>query len=163
MARTKIIDVTLATMRNVGPEAVSPKGVLRCAIVRAVNDEEIHQVELLYERLESGQPMHPSGARNIPPGQGLTYNVTKRLTVTHNDESDGVLNEMLMFSSDLTEDVVELGTVHPDEIYQGSFNRKIRFEEINGFNAVTCDYRVTFRGEERAVINVDYTVSLISG
>jgi hypothetical protein len=107
--------------------------------------------------------MHPSGARNIPPGQGLTYNVTKRLTVTHNDESDGVLNEMLMFSCDLTEDVVELGTVHPDEIYQGSFNRKVRFEEINGFNTVTYDYRVIFQGEERAVINVDYTVSLISG
>lgn len=48
----KIIDVTLATMRNVGPLNVSPKGVIRCSTVRAVNDEEAHQVEALYYTLD---------------------------------------------------------------------------------------------------------------
>lgn len=57
----KIIDVTLATMQDVGPFNVSPKGKIRCSTVRDVNDEEVHQVDLLYLRLESEQPMHPMG------------------------------------------------------------------------------------------------------
>jgi hypothetical protein len=55
--------------------------------------------------------MHPSGATHVPPGQSLTYNVTKRLTVSHfEQETEGHLNQMLIFSRDLTQDVVVLGT-----------------------------------------------------
>jgi hypothetical protein len=143
----KTIDVTFATMRNVGPVGVSPKGVIWGQTVRAVSDEEIHQSEVLYSRLQPGQPMHPSGATNIQPGQALSFNVTKRLTV-HSDE-------MLMFSRDLKES--------EDEIYQGSFNRKVRFEEIEGITTVSCDYRVVHGGQETRKIVVDFIVNLISG
>lgn len=158
----KIIDVTLATIRNVGPTAASPRGVIRCATVRAVNDEEVHQVEALYLRMQPGQPMHPSGAMFIAPGQGLSYNVTKRLTIHHGDP--GHLDEMLMFSSDLKQDIVDdTGHVLPDQIYQGSFNRKLRYEEIDGFNAVSCDYSIIHQAEVRVKIIAAFTVSLISG
>ena len=106
--------------------------------------------------------MHPSGATFIPPGQSLTYNVTKQLTVSQFElETEGHLNQMLMFSRDLTEDLVVSGTVHPDEVYQGSFNRKVRFDEIDGFNTVACDYNVIFDGNVEAKIIVTYTVNLV--
>ena len=160
---TKTIDVTLATMRNAGTGSVSPKGAINCRIVRAVDDEQIFQSESLYLRLQSGQPMHPSGATHIPPGQSLTYNVTKRLTVSHfGEETEGHLNQMLIFSRDLTEDVAVVGQVHPDEPYQGSFNRKLLFDEIDGFNTVSCDYNVIFGGDLVAKIIVTYTVNLVS-
>lgn len=69
--------------------------MIRCSTVNSLNDEEVHQVEDLYYRGNFEQPMHPSGARNIPPGQSLSFNVTKRLTVNP--------DEMLMFDYDLTE------------------------------------------------------------
>ncbi|MFJ7686024.1 hypothetical protein [Peribacillus butanolivorans] len=112
-----------------------------------MNDEEVHQVELLYLRLESEQPMHPSGATHISPGQSLSFNVTKRLTVNP--------NEMLMFDYDLTESDLE--------IYQGSFNSKVRYNEIDGFTTVSCDYEVIDGGEFTRKIIVNYTVNLISG
>src|SRR4249920_878676 len=74
---TKTIDVTLAAIRNAGTENVSPKGAIQARIVRAVDDEQIFQSELLYFA-QAGQPIHPSGATHIPPGQSLTYNVIKR-------------------------------------------------------------------------------------
>ncbi len=160
---TKTIDVTLATMRNAGTVGVSPKGVINARIVRAVDDEQIFQSESLYLRLQSGQPMHPSGAKGIPPGQSLTYNVTKRLTVSHfEQETAGHLNQMLIFSRDLTEDIVVSSQVKPDQVYQGSFNRKVRFDEIDGFNTISCDYNVIFGGDVAAKIIVTYTVNLVS-
>ena len=159
---TKTIDVTLATIQNAGTENVSPKGGIQARIVRSVNDEQIFQSELLYFT-QAGQPIHPSGATHIPPGQSLTYNVTKRLTVSHfEQEAEGQLNQMLIFSRDLTQDVVVGGTLHPDEPYQGSFNRKLRFDEMDGFNTVSVDYNVVFDGNVAHKIIVTYTVSLIS-
>jgi hypothetical protein len=159
---TKIIDVTLATMRNAGTASVSPKGGIQARIVRAVDDEHIFQSESLYFR-QAGQPMHPSGATHIPPGQSLTYNVTKRLTVSHFDqETAGQLNQMLILSRDLTQDIVVLGTLHPDEPYQGNFNHKVRFDEIDGFTTVSCDYNVISDGNVAHKLIVTYTVSLVS-
>lgn len=162
---TKTIDVTLATIRNVGRFAVGPKGVIRCAIARAVDDEQIFQVGLLYSRLRSEDPIHPSGARGILPGQSLSYNVTKRLTLNHFDqETEGHLNQMLIFSRDLKEDLIVDHHLFPDRPYQGDFIRKVRFEEIDGFNIVTCGYQVIFTDSVvRAEIAVVFTVTLISG
>jgi len=106
--------------------------------------------------------MHPSGATHIPPGQILTYNVTKQLTVSHfEQETEGQLNQMLIFSQDMTEDTVVSGDLHRDQPYTGNVNRKVRFEEIDGFNTVSCDYNV-FDGDVTAKIIVTYTVSLVS-
>ena len=158
---TKTIDVTLAAIRNAGTGFVSPKGAIQARIVRAVNDEQVFQSALLYGR-DSG-PLHPSGATHIPPNTALTYNVTTRLTVSHfEEEAEGQLNEMLIFGRDLVEDVVVSGTVHPDQNYQGSFNRKVRFDEIDGFTTVSCDYNVILGGDVVAKIIVSYTVNLIS-
>lgn len=62
---------------------------------------------------------------------------------------------MLMFDYDLTESDLE--------IYQGSFNRKVRYNEIDGFTTVSCDYEVIDGGEFTRKIIVNYTVNLISG
>ncbi|MGC5334750.1 hypothetical protein [Micromonospora sp. DT62] len=160
---TKTIDVTLAAMRNAGDNVVSPHGAISARTVRAVDDEQVFQSELLYWRPRSQQPMHPNGAVHIAPGESLTYNTTKRLTVSHFErEAEGQLNQMLIFASDLTQDVVLLGQVHPDERYQGSFNRKLRFDEIDGLNVVSCDYNVVFGGGFWAKIIVTYVVNLVS-
>ena len=159
---TKTIDVTLAAIRNAGTENVSPKGAIQARIVRAVDDEQIFQSELLYFA-QAGQPIHPSGATHIRPGQSLTYNVIKRLTVSHfEQEAEGQLNQMLIFSRDLTQDVVSGGTLHPDQSYQGNFNRKLRFDEMDGFNTLSVDYNVLFDSNVAIQIIVSYTVSLIS-
>ncbi|MFG1807326.1 hypothetical protein [Streptomyces sp. NPDC049040] len=160
---TKTIDVTLATMRNVGPAGVAPKGGLSAAIVRAVNDEQVFNAELLYSR-DEGQKMHPNGALFLPPDHSFTYNITKRLAVSQFDtETDDNLNQMLIFDEHLTQDIVDdVHQVHTDEKFQGSFKRQVRFDEIDGFNLITCDYSVIFRSEVAAKIIVAYTVSLVS-
>jgi hypothetical protein len=160
---TKTIDVTFETMRNVGTRRVSPEGFTRCAIARAIDDEQIFQVGLLYDRNE-GQPMHPSGALGLPPGQSLSYNVTRRLTVSHYDqETVGHLNQMLIFNYELKQRVVaSTGRVELVS-YFGTFNYKVRYEEIDGFNTFTLPYSASFEGVEIAKIEVAYTVNLISG
>jgi hypothetical protein len=160
---TKTIDVTFATMRNVGPSRVAPKGRLTAAVVRAVDDEQVFQAENLYSR-EDGGPMHPSGALYLPPGQSLTYNLTKRLTVSYFDEeTDDHLNQMLILDENLTEDIRDsVAHVHPDEKYQGPYKTRVAFDDIDGFRAVTCDYNVVFEGEAAAKIAVAFTVSLVS-
>lgn len=158
---TKTIDVTLAVMRNPGTVGVSPKGVINARTVRAVEDEQIFQSETLYQRPDFGQPMHPSGATHIPPGQSLTYNVTKRLKVSHfAQETPGHLNQMLIFNRDLTDRVVVLGQIH-EVVYQGNFNRKVRFDEIDGFSTVSCDYSA-FHGDVALKVVATYTVNLVS-
>lgn len=149
----KIIDVTLATMRSIGTQTASPLGAIRCSAVRAVNDEERHQMEVLYYRGDSEQPMHSSGKRSLQPGESLAFNVTKRLTV-HSDE-------MLMFDYDLNEK--PSGPDDRGQIYQGSDYRKVRFEEIDGFQTVSCSYGVVDGGGYTKKIDVIYTVNLISG
>lgn len=62
---------------------------------------------------------------------------------------------MLMFSYDLTERDLE--------IYQGSFNRKLRFDEIDGFTTVSCEYGVVEGGDYIRKFIVIYSVNLISG
>ena len=157
---TKTIDVTLAAIRNAGTGVVSPKGAIQARVVRAVDDEQVFQSELLYFR-QSG-PIHPSGATNIRPNESLTYNVTARLTLAHfEEESANQLNQMLIFGRDLTEDLVVGGTVDADRPYQGSFNRKLRFDEIDEFNTVSCDYNI-FSGDVTVKIIATYTVNLVS-
>jgi hypothetical protein len=157
---TKTIDVTLAAIRNAGTGFVSPKGVIHARVVRAVDDEQEFQSGLLYAR-QSG-PIHPNGATHIPPNESLTYNVTTRLTLAHfEEEAEGQLNQMLVFSRDLTEDVVVGSSVNADRPYQGSFNRKLRFDEIDGFNTVSCDYNI-FSGDVTVKIIATYTVNLVS-
>ncbi|KWX79849.1 hypothetical protein AMQ84_05390 [Paenibacillus riograndensis] len=43
-------------------------------MLRAVNDEEKHQIELLYSRGDYEQPMHPSGKRFLLSPESLTFN-----------------------------------------------------------------------------------------
>jgi hypothetical protein len=157
---TKIIDVTLASIENVGNVNVAPKGVIGCMIIRSIDDKQIFQSENLYFR-QTNQPMHPSGATHIPPGESLSYNVMRRLTLTHfEQEAEGQLNQSLMFATDMTQDLVVSGNVHVEH-YQDSFNFKVRFDEIDGFNIVTCDYKA-FTNDLEAKIIVTYTVNLVS-
>jgi len=106
--------------------------------------------------------MHPSGAFGIRPGASLSFNVTKQLTVKGDEDGDGQPDEMLVFDYDLEES--------GDEIYQGSFKRKVRFDEIDGFKTVTCDYNargfVVVAGvgpRHVCQILATYTINLISG
>jgi hypothetical protein len=168
----KTIDVTLASIRSAGLQAVSPAGGIAARIVRAVNDEEVHQSESLYSRAGFKQPMHPSGARSIPPDQSLSFNVTKRLTLAkgqpHPHEED-----MLIFNQNLEERErhgPDLDVNPANKRYQGPFNRQVRFDEIDGFQTVTCDYHAGGFVVEPGVgsrpifkIVVTYTVNLISG
>jgi hypothetical protein len=158
----KTIDVTLASMKSNGLERISPKGVIRAQVTRAVDDEEVHHQEILYFRLNPDEPMHPSGAFGIRPGQSLSFNVTKRLAVAGDENGDGQPDEMLIFDYDLEESELEK--------YQGSFKRQVRFEDIDGFTTVTCDYNargfVVVEGvgtRPTCQILATYTINLISG
>ncbi|MEU1722511.1 hypothetical protein ACNF49_38765 [Actinomadura sp. ATCC 39365] len=156
---TKTIDVALASIHNVGTRSVAPKGALTARIVRAVDDEQTFEAESLYLHLNLEEPLHPSGATRIKPGESLTYNVTKRLTVSHfEQETEGHLNQMLVFNQGLEEHIAFLNEDLP---YQGSFNRKVRFDEINGFQTIECDYHA-FTQDVDAKILVTYTVNLVS-
>jgi hypothetical protein len=140
---TKTIDVTLATIKNVGRFNASPIGPINGLIVRAVNDEEIHQSESLYFRRNRDEPMFPGGPTFIIPGDSSTFNVTRRLTITP--------DEALMFFQELTE--------LEGQIYSPS-RRKVRFDEIDGFNTVSCDYSVISGGEFILKIIATYTINL---
>ncbi|MCP9213511.1 hypothetical protein [Streptomyces cucumeris] len=159
---TKIVDVTLTTMQNAGSDNVSPKGAINAMAVRSIDDEQVFESENLYLR-KPGQPVHPSGATHIPPGQSLTYNVTRRLTISRfEQETAEQLNQMLIFSRNLKEDIVLSGQLHPDRVYQGNFNRQVRFDEINGLKTVSCDYNVILNGDVAAKLIVTYTVKLVA-
>ncbi|MEG3627283.1 hypothetical protein [Streptomyces poriticola] len=156
----KIVDVTLAAITNVGATRVSPMGFIQVRTVRAVDDEQDFQRETLYSR-ERGEPLHPSGAQRLEPGNSLTYNVMRRLTVRHfGTESPGQLNQMLILAPDLTQDFVELGTVHT-RVYFGCSRLKIRFGEIEGFQTVSCSHNA-FLGDQECKFRADYTVNLVS-
>ena len=157
----KTIDVTLATIRNVGPESVSPNGVILCQRVRSVDDEQIFRSEALYQK-SSGQPMHPSGATHIPPGQSLSYNVTKRLVLHFGDPGEVPhLNEMLLFRTDLTQRVVVSGTAHPAEPYQGGSFHKVRFDDITGSHTEVVSTNVVFNGQATHKLELEFTVTLV--
>ncbi|WP_242281191.1 hypothetical protein [Bacillus cereus group sp. BfR-BA-01347] len=144
---TKVIDVSIATIRNTGSERVSPEGNIWGRIVRAVNDDEIFQSENIY-----------NGGMGILPGQSLTIGVNKRLTVHHfGEESPGHLNQMLVFQYDLKQRYVVLGHVEED-LYFGSYSFKVRFDDIAGFQTFSVPYNTT-HGHK---IEVVYTVNLVA-
>jgi hypothetical protein len=156
---TKTIDVTLVSIENVGTVPVAPKGNIRCVIIRAQDDEQEFHSEILYSR-ESGQPVHPGGARQISPGESLIYNVTRRLEVSHFDEAETEgLNQSLMFSANMREDLVVSGNIHT-EVYGGQLHRKVRFDDIEKTPVVSLDYKA-FDSEVEGKIIVTYTVDLI--
>ncbi|MER7370721.1 hypothetical protein [Nonomuraea wenchangensis] len=156
---TKTVDVTLASIKNTNHFGASPVGVINAKTVRAIDDEEVFQNENLYLRLDRNKPMHSSGATFIPAGKSLTYNVTKRLTVSH-EGLDSTENQMLMLAYDLTDTIVVSGQAH-EVIYQGSFNHTIHFDDIIGFQAITLDYNA-IHFDIVAKILVNYTVDLVS-
>src|SRR5829696_3627009 len=74
-----------------------------------------------------------AGATGILPGQSLTVGVNKRLTIVHFDqESEGHVNQMLVFHADLKQRHVVLGS-DEERPYSGPFNFKVRFDDIAGF------------------------------
>ncbi|MFE4691503.1 hypothetical protein ACFRH6_15760 [Streptomyces sp. NPDC056749] len=157
---TKTIDVTLAAITNTGTDGISPEGVINIRTVRAVDDEQVFQSENLYQR-SNGQPMHPSGVQGLAPGKSLTYNVTKRLAVSHfGEESAGHLNQMMIFDPDLTQDVVDLGSVDTVH-YFGCFKRKVRFDEIEGFQEIDCLHNTATSGHN-CRFTATYTINLVS-
>ncbi|MFF5758903.1 hypothetical protein [Streptomyces longwoodensis] len=156
----KEIDVTLAAITNTGTDGISPKGVINICTVRAVDDEQVFQSENLYQR-SNGQPMHPSGVQGLAPGGSLTYNVTKRLTVSHfEEESEGHLNQMMIFDPDLTQDVVDLGSINTVN-YFGCFKRQVRFDEIEGFQTIDCLHNIAASGHN-CRFTATYTINLVS-
>ncbi|WP_405964242.1 hypothetical protein OG713_26940 [Streptomyces sp. NBC_00723] len=157
----KAIDVTLAAITNTGTHHVSPKGVINIQTVRAVDDEQVFQSENLYQRSD-GQPMHPSGVKSLAPGQSLTYSVTKRLTISHfEEESEGHLNQMMIFDPDLAQDVVDLGSVDTVH-YFGCFKRKVRFDEIDGFQTIDCLHNIAASADHDCRFKSTYTINLVS-
>ncbi|MGW6747630.1 hypothetical protein [Streptomyces sp. NPDC055006] len=160
---TKTVDVTLASMRNAGTVDVSPRGTIHAEIVRSVDDTQVFETELLYFR-QDGTPIHFDGATRIAPGESLTYNVTKRLTVSHfEQETDQDLNQMLIFDRKLTQDVRdETARLHPDQPYTGDNNRRVLFDDIVDFDTIKCRYDLNFDGNTVAKLLVTYTVNLIS-
>jgi len=157
---TKTIDVTLATIRNTGSVKVSPRGVIGANSCRAGDDNQVFQAEDLYVRLESGQPIHPNGATHIPPGQSLTYNVTKRLEISNFEhESDGHLNQMLELNVDLTQHV---NLSEPDDLHYFGPDQKVLFDELDGFDTIDCPYNTAPTEGYMAKMIVTFTVNLIS-
>lgn len=143
----KIIDVSIASIRNYGSKRVSPEGIIWGRIVRSIDDDQIFQSELLY-----------NGATVILPGQSLTVGVNKRLTVhRYSQESPGRLNQMLVFQKDLKQRHVVLGRV--EELpYFGPYSFKVRYEDITGFQTFNVSYNTT----EDHKIEVVYTVNLVA-
>jgi hypothetical protein len=151
----KIVDVTLATITNVGNIGVGPEGLIWAKVVRAVDDEQEFQSEALFHR-NAGQPLHPGGAIGIPPGGSLTYNVIKRLTVHHfGDESPGQLNQMLIFRTALEQSTfISPGTIGKVP-YFGPFSFKVRFDDILGSQTFPVLYNTTNDHK----LQVTYTVN----
>lgn len=144
---TKVIDVSIATIRNYGSKHVSPDGFLWGRIVRAVDDDQIFQSEILYD-----------GPMGIPPGQSLTIGVNKRLTVhDFGQESEGHLNQMLVFQYDLKQHHVVSGNA--EELpYFGPYSFKVRFDDIAGFQTFPVLYNTVVDHK----IEVVYTVNLVA-
>jgi hypothetical protein len=160
---TKTIAVTLASIQNTGKINISPRGIMQCRTVRAVDDEQVFQRGTLYFR-EQGErpvPMHPSGAQFIPPGESLSYNVMEQLAVSQFDEESERkqhFNQMLMLFAELTQRVVVSGNLRTEPYFGDSF-KHVRFDDIDGFNTVTCFFNTAT--EDVARFTVTYTVSLL--
>ncbi|PHA57880.1 hypothetical protein COF07_12245 [Bacillus wiedmannii] len=145
---TKVIDVAVATIRNTGSTRVSPKGFISGWIVRAANDEQVFEGEILYD-----------GAMDtLPPGQSMTVGIIKRLTVHQFDPQVSLGDkQMLVFHAELTQRYVDLGSID-DEPYFGPYNFKVYFDDIDGFQTFSVPYNTT-KGHK---IEVVYTVNLVS-
>jgi hypothetical protein len=158
----KTIDVTLASIRNVGPEWVGPKGAIYAQRARAQDDEQIFQTEILYNAELDG-PIHPNGARGIAPGQSLIYNVTKRFSIhDFGDHEIGGLNEMLMFDSDLIEKFIISGHVETKP-YFGTSYYHVQFIEIgDGFQTITTHCGIYGVTEYIKHIEITFTTNLIA-
>ncbi|GHJ49378.1 hypothetical protein Cs7R123_67200 [Catellatospora sp. TT07R-123] len=145
---TKLIDITFASMRNTSDQDnnISPFGVILGRIVRAVDDEEVHSQEVLYDRPQGTEAMHPSGAHFIAQNKSLTYSVTKQLTINP--------DEMLMFYTDLHE-----GDDEHEGHYSGSYSCKVRHDDIVGFMDVPCHYSHA-AGDYPTKMMINYTVNL---
>lgn len=85
--------------------------------------------------------------------------MTRRLDVSYYG-LDSTVNQMLIFYRDLTEYIVVTGHVH-EEPYQGSYNRQVRYDEIDGFQAITVDCNAMYQ-DVIAKLLVTYTVNLVS-
>jgi hypothetical protein len=147
---TKLIAVTLANIQNTGTVGISPRGIIRCQTVRAVDDEQVFQSEILYNS--------DQGTIRIPPGESRSFNVMRQLTVSHfGDDESGGLNQMLLIFSELTQNFVVSGNLQTD-IYFGG-RKKVRFDDITGFDTVTCFQNTA--GAEPARFTATYTVSVL--
>lgn len=146
---TKLIAVTLANIQNTGAVHISPRGIIRCQTVNSINDEQVYQSEILYHS--------DQGTIRIPPGESRSPNVTRQLTVSHFGD-DGGPNQMLLIFSELSQTFVVIGTPQTDN-YFGS-RKKIRFDEINGFDTFT-HLQNTAGAEPVARFTATYTVSLL--
>ena len=125
---TKLIAVTLANIQNTGDIPVSPRGFIACQTVRAQDDQQVFQSEILYD---SNQ-----GTIRIPPGESRSFNVMRQLTVSHFDDSESEgLNQGLLILSELKQNFVANGS-QQTENYFGS-RKKVRFDDITGFDTVT--------------------------
>jgi hypothetical protein len=146
----KLIAVTLANIQNTGKIGISPQGIIRCQIVRAIDDEQVFQSEILYNS--------DQGTIRIPPGESRSLNVMKQLTVSHFglDEGGG-LNQMLLIFSELSQNFVVIGSLETRP-YFGD-RKKVRFDEITGFDTVTVLQNTA--GAETARFTATYTISLL--
>jgi hypothetical protein len=147
---TKLIAVTLANIRNTGDVHISPRGIIRCQSVRAVEDEQVFQTEILYNS--------DQGTIVVPPGESRSPNVTRHLSISHfGDESVGHLNQMLYLFSELSQNFVISGRLETDNYFGG--RQKVRFDEISGFDTVTMLQNTA--GALTARFTATYTVSLL--
>ncbi|MBT2382440.1 hypothetical protein [Streptomyces sp. ISL-11] len=156
----KVIDVTLASMTNTGDTHVSPVGSIMTGTARAVDDEQVFDSGLLYDRKE-GQPMHPSGVQRLLPGESVTLNTTKRLAVSYPEvESEGHFKQMLLINADLAQKIAATGEVEIRP-YFGCFMHKVLFNEIDGFETLDCHHSIFFEGKKWSFTST-FTINLIS-
>lgn len=143
---TKIIDVTLATLRNYGTRAVTPEGSIWAMITRAVDDKQVFQSGTLY-----------NGAIPILPGESVTVGINNRLTLQQFPNETQGYSQMLVLHSDLKQETVHSGNVG-EEPYFGLFMRKIRFDDINGFFTLTEPCNTTQEHKFEAI----FTINVVS-
>ncbi|MCP9213211.1 hypothetical protein [Streptomyces cucumeris] len=156
----KVIDVTLASMTNTGDTRVNPVGFIMTGTARAGDDQQVFDSGLLFDRTE-GQPLNSSGVQRISPGESVTFNTTKRLTVSHpEEESEGHLKQMLLINADLTQKIAATGGVEIRP-YFGCFMRKVLFDELDGFETRDEPHSIFFEGMKWSFTST-FTINVIS-
>ncbi|MFD5413310.1 hypothetical protein [Streptomyces nojiriensis] len=152
----KTIDVTLTSITNDGMRSVSPYGYIGAYSVRQADDEHVYESGILYD-VDAGQPIH-EGVLKLKPGESLTYNSTKRLSISHFGFSDGQ-NQMLLMESELRQHTIVTGGSNETFYFGG--RKKVLFGELEAFSNFSMGYRAQYEDNDFE-FTANFTVTIIS-